>query len=64
MLGLNSIPAPRERGLIQSWHVFLIIGVTRADLKHYGKMPDAKEELNISVREWRMESIHIIVNLG
>ena len=31
----------------------LIIGVTRADLKHCGKMPE--EELNRSVREWRIE---------
>ena len=34
------------------------IGVTRADLKHCGKMPDAREELNRSVREWRIESRH------
>ena len=27
--------------------------MTRADLKHCGKMPDAREELNISVREGR-----------
>ena len=31
--------------------------MTRADLKHYGKMPDAREELNRSVTEWRIESI-------
>ena len=30
--------------------------MTRADLKHCGKMPDTREELNISVREGRMES--------
>ena len=28
-----------------------IIVVTRADLKHCGKMPNAREELNRSVRE-------------
>ena len=33
----------------------MIIGVTRADLKHCGKMPDAKEELNRSVREGGIE---------
>ena len=32
--------------------------MTRADLKHCGKMPDAREELNISVREGRIESRH------
>ena len=32
--------------------------MTRADLKHCGKMPDAREELNRSVREWRVESRH------
>ena len=30
--------------------------MTRADLMHYGKMLDAREELNISVREWIIES--------
>ena len=30
--------------------------MTRADLKHCGKMPDAREELNRSVRERRMQS--------
>ena len=34
------------------------IGVTRADKKHCGKMPDARKELNGSVREGRIESIH------
>ena len=29
-------------------------GVTRADLKHCGKMPDAREESNRSVREGRI----------
>ena len=32
--------------------------MTRADLKHCGKMPDAREELNSSVREGRIESRH------
>ena len=32
--------------------------MTRADLKHCGKMPDAREELNRLVREGRMESRH------
>ena len=36
------------------------IGVTRADLKHCGKMPDAREELNRSVREWIIEYKHSI----
>ena len=30
--------------------------MTRADLKHCGKIPDAREELNRSVREGRIES--------
>ena len=30
--------------------------MTRADLKHCGKMPDARKELNRSVREERIES--------
>ena len=34
--------------------------MTRADLKHCGKMPDAREELNRSVREGRIESMHSI----
>ena len=37
--------------------------MTRADLKHCGKMPDAREELNRSVREVRMESRHSIKSL-
>ena len=37
--------------------------MTRADLKHCGKMPDAREELNRSVREGRIESIHSIKSL-
>ena len=32
--------------------------MTRADLKHCGRMPDAREELNRSVREGRIESRH------
>ena len=39
---------------------FLIIGVTRADLKHCWNMPDAIEELNRSVIEGRIESRHSI----
>ena len=37
--------------------------MTRADLKHCGKMPDVREELNISVREGRIESRHFIKSL-
>ena len=37
--------------------------MTRADLKHYGKNPEAREELNISVREGRIESRHSIKSL-
>ena len=44
-------------------HLFLRIGVTRSDLKHCGKMPDAKEESNRLVREGRMESRHSIKSL-
>ena len=32
--------------------------MTRADLKHFRKIPDAREELNRSVREGRIESRH------
>ena len=35
--------------------------MTRADLKHCGKIPEAREELNRSVREGRIESIIIII---
>ena len=35
----------------------------RADLKHCGKIPDAREELNRSVREGRIESRHSIKSL-
>ena len=37
--------------------------MTRADLKHCGKMPDAREELNKLVREGRIESRHSIKSL-
>ena len=37
--------------------------MTRADLKHYGRMPDAREVLSRSVREGRIESRHYIKSL-
>ena len=37
--------------------------MTRAELKHRGKIPDAGEELNRSVREGRVESRHSIKSL-
>ena len=37
--------------------------MTRADLKHCGKMPDAREELSRSVSEGRIESRHSIKSL-
>ena len=37
--------------------------MTRADLKHCGKMPDAREELSRSVREGRVESRRSIKSL-
>ena len=37
--------------------------MTRVDLKHCGKMPDAREGLNRSVREGRIESRHSIKSL-
>ena len=37
--------------------------MTRADLKHCEMMPDAREELNRSVREGRIESRHSINSL-
>ena len=37
--------------------------MTRADLKHCGKIPDAREELNGSTREGRMESRRYIKSL-
>ena len=33
--------------------------MTRADLKHCGMIPEAREEANRSVREGRIESRHI-----
>ena len=39
------------------------IGVTRADLKHSGKIPETREELNRSVREVRIESSNSIKSL-
>ena len=39
------------------------MGVTMTDLKHYGKMPDAGEELNRSLREGRIKSRHSIKSL-
>ena len=39
------------------------ICVTRADLKHWGKIPDALEELNRSVREGRLASRHSIKSM-
>ena len=46
-----------------SRHLFFRIGVTRADLEHCGKKPDAREEFNISVTEGRIESRHSIKSL-
>ena len=37
--------------------------MTRADLKHCGMIPEAREELNRSVREGRIESRHSIKSL-
>ena len=37
--------------------------MTGADLKHCGKIPNAREELNRSVREGRIESRHSIKSL-
>ena len=39
------------------------IGVTRADLKHCEKIPDARDELNRSAREGIIESRHSIKSL-
>ena len=44
-------------------HLFLRIGLTRADLKHCGKMSAAREELNGSVREGIIEYRHSIKSL-
>ena len=46
-----------------SRQLFLIIGVTRAYLKNYEKMPDAKEELNGSVRKGKIELIDSLMSL-
>ena len=44
---------------------FLIVGVTRVDLKHCGKIPDTREELNGSVVERvRIESVMSLVGMG
>ena len=37
--------------------------MTRAHLKHCGKMPDARKEINRSVREGRIKSRHYIESL-
>ena len=37
--------------------------MTRADLRHCGKMPDAREELSRPVKEGRIESRHSIRSL-
>ena len=37
--------------------------MTRADLKHCGKIPDAIDELNRSMREGRIQSRHSIKSL-
>ena len=37
--------------------------MTRADLKHCGKIPDARDESNRSVKEWRIQSRHSIKSL-
>ena len=37
--------------------------MTRADLKHCGKIPDARDELNRSEREGRIQSRHSIKSL-
>ena len=37
--------------------------MARSDLKHRGKIPDAREELNRSVREGRIESRYSIKSL-
>ena len=37
--------------------------MTRADLKHCVKIPEAREELHRSVREGRIDSIHCINSL-
>ena len=37
--------------------------MTRSDLKHCGKIPEAREDINRSVREGRIESRHSIKSL-
>ena len=37
--------------------------MTSADLKHCGKMPDARKEFHRSECEWRIESGHSIKSL-
>ena len=37
--------------------------MTRADLKHCGKIPDVRKESNRSAREGRIESRHFIKSL-
>ena len=37
--------------------------MTRADFEHCGKIPDARVEVNRSVREGRIESMHSINGL-
>ena len=37
--------------------------MTRAELKHCGKIPEARDELNRSVRKRRIESRHSIKSL-
>ena len=37
--------------------------MTRADFKHCGNIPDAREELDRTVREGRIESRHSIMSL-
>ena len=48
---------------LRSIHLFFRKGVTRADLKHCGKIPDAREELHRSVREGIIESRYSIKSL-
>ena len=62
---MQSLETGRElHKSLWSRHLFLIIGVRRADLKHSGKMPHRREELNRSVRDGRMESWYSTKELG
>ena len=45
-----------------SIHLFLRVGVTRAELRHCGKMPDTREELNRSVREGIIEFVILLID--